>query len=99
MGFWVAYGAGICGGALKEYEELGCVVQKLPLFGLYGGIPPAELPELPLVTLDEMGLKPSFGRLAGGVKTWPMDIGEGFEVLTDAKAGYLCMLERSGGGS
>lgn len=72
------------------------MVQKLPLLGLYGGIPPDELAELPLFPPDDIGLKPSFGRLAGGVKTLPM---LGCVVLIDAKAGYLCIFERSGGGS
>jgi len=97
---WDAYGADICEGALNVYEGFGCVVQKFAVFGLYGGIPPDELPELPLFTLDDTGLRPSEGKVAGGVKTFPIEIGEGCELLIEgAKAGYLCMLDKSGGGS
>jgi hypothetical protein len=65
---------------------------------LYGGTPVVELCELPLFTLEERGLRPSFEIPDGGVRTlltgW-----FGWVVLVGGKVGNLCMPERSGGGS
>lgn len=67
--------------------------------GWYGATPPAELAELPLFTLEAMGLR-SLARPAGGVRTLLATAGIGCEVLVGAYPGYLCIWERwSGGGS
>ena len=62
--------------------------------GWYGGTPAAELPELPLLTLDANGLSPSLGRPAGGVRTLLTTAGVGCVVLVGAYAGYLCIPDR-----
>lgn len=55
-----------------------------------------ELCELPLLTLDDSGLKPSFEMPDGGVKTL---LTVGCDVFVGGNVGNLCIPDRSGGGS
>jgi len=51
--------------------------------GWYGAMPPAELPELPLFTLEAKGLNPSPGLPGGEVNTLLATAGVGCVVLDD----------------
>ena len=83
-----------CGGAAPDWNPYGVVLvfgggHMPPLLGVNGGT------ELPLVTPDEIGLRPSAELLLGGVRRLPtlvklVDEGVGCVELRLGKLWYFC---------